>query len=60
MHALLGGRPVLSEGIHHQAVEFGIMGADVADRAASTDEAIELVQGPWLGTGARYENGSAT
>ena len=47
LHVLSGGRCVLGVGIGHRASEFEILGADFTQRAAVTDEAIEVMQTLW-------------
>ncbi len=54
LHLLSGGRLVLGVGIGHRAAEFALLGADYANRAAATDEAIEILQVLWREPVARY------
>ncbi len=51
---LSGGRLILGVGIGHRAHEFALLGADFANRAAVTDEAIEVLQALWREPVARY------
>jgi probable F420-dependent oxidoreductase len=54
LHLLSEGRLVLGVGIGHRAEEFALLGADFANRAAATDEAIEVLQALWREPVARY------
>jgi probable F420-dependent oxidoreductase len=54
LHLLSGGRLVLGVGIGWRAAEFALLGADFANRAAITDEAIEVLQALWREPIARY------
>ena len=47
LHMLSGGRCVLGVGIGWRPAEFEVLGADFAQRAAVTDEAIEVMQTLW-------------
>jgi probable F420-dependent oxidoreductase len=47
LHLLSGGRFVLGVGIGWRATEFEVLGADFLQRAAVTDEAIELMRTLW-------------
>jgi len=55
LHLLSEGRLILGVGIGHRAEEFALLGADFANRAAATDEAIEVLQALWREPVARYE-----
>ncbi len=54
LHLLSEGRLVLGVGIGHRAEEFALLGADFANRAAATDEAIEVLLALWREPVARY------
>ena len=54
LHLLSGGRLILGVGIGWKAEEFVLLGANFADRAAATDEAIEVMQTLWREPIARY------
>ena len=54
LHLLSGGRLILGVGIGWKAEEFALLGADFANRAAVTDEAIEVMQTLWREPVARY------
>ena len=54
LHLLSGGRLVLGVGIGHRSEEFALLGADYAQRAATTDEAIEVLQTLWREPVATY------
>ena len=54
LHLLSAGRLVLGVGIGHRAEEFALLGADFANRAAATDEAIEMLQALWREPVVRY------
>jgi probable F420-dependent oxidoreductase len=54
LHLLSGGRLVLGVGIGHRPAEFALLGADYAQRAAATDEAIEVLQTLWREPVASY------
>jgi probable F420-dependent oxidoreductase len=47
LHVMSGGRCILGVGIGHRAPEFESVGADFSQRAAVTDEAIEVIQTLW-------------
>ena len=55
LHLLSEGRLILGVGIGHRAEEFALLGADFANRAAATDEAIEVLQALWREPVARYQ-----
>jgi probable F420-dependent oxidoreductase len=54
LHLLSGGRLVLGVGTGWRAEEFALLGADFANRAATTDEAIEVLQALWREPVASY------
>lgn len=54
LHVLSGGRCVLGVGIGWREYEFEVLGADFAQRAAVTDEAIELMQTLWREPSASF------
>ncbi len=54
LHMLSGGRCVLGVGIGHRAPEFEVVGADFAQRAAVTHEAIEVIQTLWREPAASF------
>ncbi len=54
LHLLSQGRLILGVGIGWRAQEFALLGADFANRAAITDEAIEVLQMLWREPIARY------
>ena len=54
LHLLSQGRLVLGVGIGHRPKEFALLGADYAQRAAATDEAIEVLQTLWREPVASY------
>ena len=47
LHLLSEGRLILGVGIGWRAEEFALLGADFANRAAVTDEAIEVLRALW-------------
>jgi probable F420-dependent oxidoreductase len=55
LHLLSGGRLILGVGIGHRPGEFALLGADYADRAAATDEAIEILRTLWREPVADYQ-----
>src|SRR5215210_7785654 len=55
LHLLSQGRLILGVGIGWKAEEFALLGADFANRAAVTDEAIEVLQTLWREPVARYQ-----
>jgi probable F420-dependent oxidoreductase len=55
LHLLSGGRLVLVVGIGWRAEEFALLGADFANRAATTDEAIEVLRALWREPVTSYE-----
>jgi probable F420-dependent oxidoreductase len=55
LHLLSGGRLILGVGIGHRAEEFALLGADFVNRAAVTDEAIEVLNLLWREPVARYQ-----
>jgi len=54
LHVLAEGRLILGVGIGHRPEEFALLGADYARRAATTDEAIEVLRLLWREPVARY------
>jgi probable F420-dependent oxidoreductase len=54
LHLLSQQRLILGVGIGWRAEEFALLGANYADRAAVTDEAIEVLQTLWCEPTARY------
>jgi probable F420-dependent oxidoreductase len=54
LHLLSEGRLVLGVGTGWRAAEFALLGADFANRAATTDEAIEVLQALWREPVASY------
>ncbi len=54
LHLLSEQRLILGVGIGHRAEDFALLGADFASRAASTDEAIEVMQTLWREPIASY------
>ena len=54
LHVLSGGRCILGVGIGHRAPEFEVVGADFTQRAAATDEAIEVMQTLWREPAASF------
>ena len=54
LHLLSQQRLILGVGIGWRAEEFALLGANFADRAAVTDEAIEVMQTLWREPIARY------
>jgi probable F420-dependent oxidoreductase len=54
LHVLSGGRCVLGIGIGWREPEFEVLGADFKQRAAVTDEAIEVMQTLWREPVASY------
>lgn len=55
LHLLSQQRLILGVGIGWRAEEFALLGANFADRAAMTDEAIEVMQTLWREPVARYQ-----
>jgi probable F420-dependent oxidoreductase len=54
LHLLSEGRLVLGVGTGWRAAEFALLGADFANRAATTDEVIEILQALWREPVASY------
>jgi probable F420-dependent oxidoreductase len=54
LHLLSGGRLILGVGIGHRSAEFALLGTDFVSRAATTDEALEVLQALWREPAAHY------